>query len=79
MRTRLSRVITRCLITAIRSSAKLVTVALTKSGGICCDSTKIVPVDWYVGGSSTAVAIAAIKTSEKTTSICTHLRLSIDR
>jgi hypothetical protein len=41
-----SRVITRWRITSMRSSAKLVLLVDTSSGEICCDSTRMVPVDW---------------------------------
>ncbi|MNH24995.1 hypothetical protein D3C79_849560 [compost metagenome] len=46
MRSRFSRVITRWRITSMRSSAKLVLLVDTSSGEICCDSTRMVPVDW---------------------------------
>ncbi|MNG36467.1 hypothetical protein D3C84_1235030 [compost metagenome] len=46
MRSRFSRVITRWRITSMRSSAKLVVLVDTSSGEICCDSTRMVPVDW---------------------------------
>ncbi|MNE58084.1 hypothetical protein D3C80_1530960 [compost metagenome] len=46
IRSRFSRVMTRWRMTSMRSSAKLLLFADTSSGEICCDSTKMVPVDW---------------------------------